>query len=362
MKLPPLCISLAALGLLSCLRAHAQDVQTPSKEAKLKVGIILPLSGESASVGQAIKNGITLAWEKLPAAVQSKLELVYEDDQILPKLSVNAFRKLAAENVGVVINAGSASGNALAPLAEQHQVPTIAIASDPQVVRGRKYIVNLYTTPETEARVAIEEALRRGYRRVARIMAIHDWSFALKKAFDQENRGRIEIVLDEEYPTSVKDFKTFIAKLRSKEPIDAILVLLYSGQNGVLAKQVRQQGIKAPLFAVEMFEDSSEVEASEGALIDQWYVNSDDPDNRFVNLYRGRFPNASLYGASSGHDAMLLIGTAVERSTDLEEINRYLHTVKDFEGASGTFSSSGDNRFTLPSVVKVVTKDGFKKL
>jgi len=41
---------------------------------------------------------------------------------------------------------------------------------------------------------------------------------------------------------------------------------------------------------------------------------------------------------------------------------QFLHTVKDFNGALGTYSASGDNRFTLPAAIKVITADGFKKI
>ena len=47
---------------------------------------------------------------------------------------------------------------------------------------------------------------------------------------------------------------------------------------------------------------------------------------------------------------------------DTEEINRFLHTVKDFTGVMGTYSATEKNNFTLPAAVKVVTRDGFKKL
>ena len=97
-------------------------------------------------------------------------------------------------------------------------------------------------------------------------------------------------------------------------------------------------------------------------MVGAWYVNADDPGKEFINEYKETYPEASFWIAPNAHDAILLLGTAIERSANPEEINEYLHTVKNFNGALGTFSATGDNRFTLPAAVKVVTKDGFEKI
>jgi ABC-type branched-subunit amino acid transport system substrate-binding protein len=82
-----------------------------------------------------------------------------------------------------------------------------------------------------------------------------------------------------------------------------------------------------------------------------------------LSEYGNKFPNSTPFGAANGHDAILLISDAINKNfKDANSINTYLHKVKDFSGATGTFSSSSDNRFTLPATVKIVTKDGFKKL
>ena len=328
-----------------------------------KVGIILPLSGDGASVGEAIKNGMMLGWERLPQTARDQLSLVFEDDALSPQNAISAFRKLTGkQDISILANAGSASAKALAPLADRAHIPFIAIATDPEVVRNKTHTVNFWVTAEEEARVALEESLRRGYRRIARITTIHDCTNSIKDAFDKANHGQLDIVLDEEYPSSVRDFRTYIAKLRSIQNVDAIFVLLYPGQTGVFAKQVRQQGVALPLFSAEFFEDAAEVKSSAGALVDQWYVNTDDPDQLFLDQFRRRFPNSSLYGASNGHDLIMLLGAAVLQSTNREQINQFLHSVKNFSGVLGTYSASGDNRFTLPAAVKIVTTDGFRKL
>lgn len=335
----------------------------PDKVSTTKVGIILPLSGEAASLGIAIQNGIKLAIDQLNPNTRKRLEFIYEDDGLLAKNSIAAFNKLVAtENIEVLVNASSGTSNVLAPLAQARGIPFIAIATDPKVSAGRDYVFNLWVTPEAEAATAIAEAQKRGYKKIARVVTIQDGALAIKSAFDRENKGQIIIVLDEEFNADVKDFKTYIAKLRQDTKIDAVMVVLLPGQCGVFAKQARQLGIRQDLMGFEMFEDINEVKASGGALVGQWYVNTDDPDSKFLDAYTKQYPEASIWGASAGYDSVLLIARAVEQGFKGSDINQFLATLKDFKGALGTYSATGDNRFSIPAAVKIVTKDGFETL
>lgn len=359
-KLSKLCFITVALSLLLFAAPNASVAE---EGGKLRVGVILPLTGEAASVGEAIRNGIALGLEKISKDARDKLEIVYEDDALVAKNSVSAFNKLnSTGGIDVLVNVSSGTAKALSPLAENKQIPFIAIASDAKVSAGKKYVFNFWVTPEEEIKVTIPEALKRGYNRIARIVSIQDGVLAIKSAFDKLNAGQLQVVLDEEYAGDVKDFRTYLTKVRAHKGIDAIMVVLMPGQCGLFAKQARQLGITQDLFSVEMFEDANEVKVSEGALIGQWYVNNDDPDNVFIDEYKKRYPGASLWGASNAHDVALLLGAAIDRGYKRENFPEFLHTLKDFKGALGVYSASGDNRFTLPAAVKIVTKDGFEKV
>ena len=59
---------------------------------------------------------------------------------------------------------------------------------------------------------------------------------------------------------------------------------------------------------------------------------------------------------------ILLMAAAFRQGEGIAGINKFLHTVKDFSGAMGTYSASGKNAFTLPAAIKVVTESGFEEL
>ena len=349
-------------GSLSSARADT-DSKSP-----IVVGVSLPLTGPAAIVGIPIQKGMMLALEELPQPIRQRITVVYEDDVNQPKTAVAAFQKLTRLNKAqVFVNAASNTAKAISPLADAQKIPFIAIASDYAVVQGRTHAVNLWVTPEEETKLLFPEAIKRGYRKIARVSSLHDANLSYKPPFDNMNAASgspIAIVGDEDFALDTSDFKPFINKLKTKGQLDAIYVNLFVGQVGVFARQVRELGITAPLFGCEMFEDPDAVKASNGALLDQWYVQGDDGSTEFIKRFSARFPEQqTVFGSANGYDSIGLIGAALASGADSSEsINAFLKQVKDHSGALGVYSSTADNRFTLPAVLKVVTADGFKKL
>lgn len=327
----------------------------------LRVGVIAPLSGDAASWGTSFRAAMELAHESLDEFSRRSLVLAFEDDQMQPKNTITAFHKLlAAQDMDVVVNLSSGTANALAPLTEQRRVPLIAVASDPKIVEGRRYAFNFWVTPEAEARALLNECQRRGYKRIARISAVHNGAEAANRAFDDANQGRIKLIYDEEILLEARDFRAAISKLRSLEGLDAIIPVLFPGQLSAFAVQARRAGITAPFFGWEFFEDSNEIRAAKGALDGAWYVNGADGSDAFTKSFRDRHPELSLFAAANGHDLVYLLVAAVKEGTPTgERVRQFLAELRDFKGVLGTYSATGDGRFSLPAAIKEVRGETF---
>lgn len=339
------------------------EVSAEHKTRSIKIGAILPLTGDAASWGEAIQNGIELAWAKLPEDRRAEVEVLYEDDQRNPRLAVAAFRKLVElDHVVAVIGVTAQPGMAIAPLAEQYRVPFISIAVPKQISAGKKFTVMLYAKAERMAEAMATEAVGRGYRNIARVSSIHDGRFAMREAFDAAAAGRIKASIDEEYSIEIKDFRPFLSKIKRRKDIDAIYLNLVLGQAGLAAKQARELGLPQPLFESEMFEDQSEVDLSQGALVGQWFVNQADAPDTFAREYFTRFPKSKIFNASNGYDAFMLIVSAASDTSDPVMINSHIHDPKGYEGVMGRYTLGTDNRFDMPVAVKEVLPHGFRTL
>jgi branched-chain amino acid transport system substrate-binding protein len=331
-----------------------------------KVGVILPLTGPNASLGNYIKGGIELAHEHQPEADRKTVELLFEDDSWQPSKAVSAFRKLSDQGINAILVAGSSIGNTLAPIAEQKKIPLIAIgASDSKIAKGRSYAFLHWVSPEMESQVMVAEMKRRGYKNIAIIGSQQDGIIALMNGVKAELAKASmsdRVVLEELFLPTETDFKTYLAKARNLK-VDGVVVCLLPGGLSSFAKQVKQQELKADLMGIEFFEDENEVKAAEGALLGQWYVNADSSSPKFEKDYATKFGYHPGWAAANAYDSLqLLIQGFKAQGASGDAIAKYLGQIKDYSGATGTYSATGDGRFTLPAAVKVVTQDGFEKL
>ena len=115
--------------------------QPASSKEPIKIGVIAPLSGEVASLGENAKNGATLAYDELSENVRQKIQLIFEDDGFQPKNTVSAFNKLVdIDGADVIICFASGPCSSISPLADKKQIPLIAVASA-SVQKDREFLI-----------------------------------------------------------------------------------------------------------------------------------------------------------------------------------------------------------------------------
>ncbi len=320
----------------------------------------IPLSGNASYYGEEARKAAELALEELP---EKNVSLIIEDDQLNPTKSIANYKKYPEAKA--LISFSSSTANVLAPLAEQEQKIQLAIASDPKVIKDRKFSFLHWVIAKEEVRALREEIIRRGYHRIAVIHTEHEGSNAIVDAVNndfKENNLESKLILQESYLPDNFDFKNFIIKAKQKNA-DSVIVVLFPGGLSNFTKQARQLKLDVPFAGVETFEDESEVKAAQGTLLNQWYVNSDVPSDNFINSFKKKYNSYPSAYTANIYDSIKLLSQAVTLyGTDTSKIAHFLATLKDYQGACGQYSTTGDNRFTLKATIKVVTKDGFPKL
>ena len=333
-------------------RAQADDTY--------RIGVIIPLSGPAAAVGQAISNGLALAGEEIKRRKEAPLEIYFEDDAASGMKSVSAYRKLRDEHrINLAVGAFSSNGHSLVPLAEKDGVTFITIAADPSIVAGRQRAFELWSPLDAAAARAVQEVKLRQLSPLALVNTVHQGNIAFKEAFLAAAEAAVQISSVQEIMPDERDFSSYMIKIRSSGA-RAVANFLHPAQAGVFARQARESGLRLPQFSLFNFEDRSVVETSGGALIGQWYVGLRQTPS-FVKTYRARFPAASVFAAANGHDAALLAAEARKQGVKPADFPAWLHRLHRFSGALGVYSARADNCFDIESVVKTVTTDGFEE-
>mgnify|MGYP003385516593 CR=1 FL=1 len=334
-------------------RPHAEST------GSIKIGLILPLTGDLAFIGEAGRDAANLALAEVNAdpSLKHTYTLVIEDDAFNPAKTAGAINKLiSVDHVNAVISVGSGGGNVVAPIAEENKLPHIGLASDAVVAKGDYNFTN-WTRPQEEVDLMLTELKRRNLTKVA-VLGVKQSGF---QAIDQDFGAKaaaagVTVVNDQEFASGTTDFKTMLGQAQATHP-DVYLLNAFSPELEILGKQAKDLGITTPMTSIESFGLSNNPKIFEG----QWFIDSAVTIGGFGDKFRAAYDKAPGPTAGNIYDAIHLMVNAVEAtgkdSPTGAEIVAQLGKVNNYSGAFGPLTVTPDGQFVSQPSVKVI-KDG----
>lgn len=325
---------------------------------EIKIGAILPLTGEGAKYGQSAKRGIELAIKEINSSggIHGKnISVVFEDSLMDPKQGVSAIRKMIGVNkVPVIIGAMASSVTlAVAPIAEKNKVVLLSpVSSTPALTEAGDYIFrNTYSDTYEGSRMGSYVYRQLNYKRVGMLHVNNDYGVGLTRTFREVFTGLGGIITAEEaYDSDSSDFKSQLHKIKESDP-NAIYLVGYTEMGQVL-KQVKELGIVASFMSCIMFEDPKILEiagaAAEGVIYAYpAYDTGSDQENvsTFVKSFKAQYDLLPDIYAASSYDAATILASAMRRGgISAEQIRDALYSIRDFPGVTGktTFDEKGD--------------------
>ncbi len=243
---------LALCGLVVSLAASGCKKQPGTATSKVIIGEYESLSGTEAAFGQSTHEGVMLAVDDINAkggVLGKQIEVKCEDDASNQDQAVAVVKKLINVDGVVAVLGEVASSNSRAGggVCQNAKIPMITPSStNPEVTKGKDYVFRVCFTDDYQAKIDAEEAARRGYKRVAIFTAIDsNYSSGLSQFFKPDFTG--QVVADENYRSSDRDFKPQLARIKSANP-DAVYLPGYYTQIGLIVRQARELGLNVPFF------------------------------------------------------------------------------------------------------------------
>ena len=256
-------IFIALIFLLSC---------SQSKKEEIKIGAILPLTGDMAQYGESLKKGMDLAIEninKQGGINNLLLKVIYEDGQGISKTSVNAFNKIiSAEKVPLVIGCMfSAPTLSITPIAEKEKIVLLSpTASSIELTSSGDYIFRIYPSDTYDGFFLANYTyhnlnIRKVsiiYERVSSITAVSE---IFKYNF--ENYGG-EIVSFEGYNSETNNFRSILKKISDDNPE----LIFFPGNLNNMVKiliQSKELNINKKFLTISTFYDNKVLELAGNA-------------------------------------------------------------------------------------------------
>jgi branched-chain amino acid transport system substrate-binding protein len=312
-------IAVAALALMSSAAA-AQDT--------VKVGLILPMTGQQASTGKQIDAAVKLYQAQHGTTVAGKkIEVILKDDTSVPDIT----KRLATElvtNDKVAFLAGfgiTPSAMSTAPVATQAKVPEIVMAAGTSsITEASPFIARTSFTLAQSSVPMAEWAFKNGIKKVVTLVSDYGPGIDAEKSFsDKFKADGGTIVENLRIPMRSPDFAPVLQKVADTKP-DALFVFVPSGAGAQFVKQFVERGLDksgVKLIATGDVTDDDQLNGMGDAVVGvinahNYSANHNSALNKkFVDEFKkangGMRPNFMAVG---GYDGMHLIYEALKKT------------------------------------------------
>ncbi len=386
----------------------------------MRIGVVLPLSGNRALVGQRVLQGIQLAINQLATRDKTRLEMVIKDSG-LGREVVQVVEELAQDPnvIGIIGPVLSGEVEDVIPILEKYQLPVFTpTASTPGLAGKSPYIFRNSLTKEMQARFLARHAINdlNLYRFVV-IYPTEAYGETMRQVFEEEVRSAGgHIAESTSYDRKQTDFRKQIQQIggiaddrlkariqrhikRGTQPpplndkgnksrplvegglyaddkvealkvalelnYDAIFIPGYYDKVRLIVPQLAFYNIEEILLMGGNGWNSRElVESARNFLktvlfVDGFYANSENERTvKFVDMFLSTFgQNPTIHSAQSYDAANIFVKLIGEGAFNRLDVLNGLRSLKDFPGVSGDTT-------ILPSgdsnktLVKLTVKEG----
>jgi len=227
----------------------------------VKVGILAPISGNFAALGQEGVTGMKMYLDQIHSmAGDTKIEIIIEDTQGKPDVGVTKARKLVERDGVQVLTGIVSSGVALAvnALSHQQKVPivfSIDAGADELTMPGEfanPYAVRTSQSGRTPGAVAADWAYKKGWRKIAAIASDYAGGVNSVHGFTQ-NFCRLggKVVQAQFPPLGTPDYGPYLTNL--DRSVDAV-VAFTPGAGGLrLGRSYADMGLKGKIPLVDIY-------------------------------------------------------------------------------------------------------------
>jgi branched-chain amino acid transport system substrate-binding protein len=343
----------------------------PCGAAPVKIGIFLPLSGQSSAHGLSILQGIKVAHTLQPTVLNRTVELITVDTMSDRMNAASAVERLIKkDHVRAVIGEATTTGTlAGAAIADWAKIPMISpVTTSPSVTRNRTYAFRSCFTDTLQGEAAADYAYETLSARRAAVMLdiAQEYSIALANAFEQTFMNRGGSIVSHTYcQTGDKDFTTQLQAVMAAKP-DVLYIPNFFQEIIKTCRQAKNLGLNISMLSGHAVQTEELLEQGAGDVDGLIFTGHFDISlaatamaTQFLNRFSAVTGKKADVHAVLGADSYLVLIDAIERAKSLRgyKIRHALAHTSGFQGISGTISIENDGN-AKKNIVFMQVKDG----
>lgn len=343
---------LLAIGLILLVVVgwSFSDFFQDDDEKKLKIGVMLPLSGDFSYWGESQRRGIALAMEN---GLAGNLEFIFQDTQCTTNQGVNAAQLLRnTEDIKVFLVACDNEVKAIAPsLDPQTNLIFISGLSGQELYDSPTPIINLSYTLENEGSTAASFIFKKLNKKTLGILVGNNsFGTILGDVIEREFAtlgGNItakeRIAINEADPTAIA------VKVFATNP-EAIFIHNDINPTAIILKRLREYGYQGEIVTYYTNHDPAMIKVAGEAVEDvyfTWPSNEDARTQMYRDLtlqYREKYTSEPSPTTFFVYDGVRLLNAAQATcSGNTQCIEDFFYQQTDFDGVLGrvTYKAEG---------------------
>lgn len=333
------------------------------KEVKpLKIGAIIPLTGNVAVFGKWIQNGLELgltSFESENPEQKGKVTLIIEDSKNEAKDGISAFNKLiTTDNIDIAISAMSKVAVPLIPLTEANHLPHfMQDVTYPNITSKGNLLFRHFIQSDREATLLSNYAVNTlKAKNVAIIYVNDDAGIGAKDAFSKIFSASGKVLTEQSFEAKETDFKTLVDKVIGMKP--ECIFLFGNGPSWAnCLKNLHQQNYQGNVLTnTAMYIPSFRKIAGDESLNNVVFTfpvidTASASGKKFVSLYQNKFKEFPSIESAYAYDIITLICNATKAEGEQSLFDK-LNTIKSFDGAFGATEIINRDCITKVGVAK----------
>lgn len=333
--------------------------QSAANTKPIKIGQLIPMTGEAAESGLYQKQGAELAVEQINKAggVNGRqLQLVQEDDKTTNPGAVAALQKLLEDKEipAIVASIRSTQVQAMLPTINEAKLPVMIGGTNYGLTHsGSQWVFRFRPHDGMSAKVIVKFVVEE--LKMKKIAVVH-----ATDAFGNGGRDMVQAALKERnmepvlvqgYNNGEKDFTAVISAIKKSGADTLITYMTFSTDLGILAKQIKQQGLNLTWIGSPSITAVDGRKLAGDALfgtygVTDFHAEGSAKSKEFAAAYKAKYnADPDLYAVWT-YDAVLVTAEAMKKSPDLkpESLRKAILGIKGFQGGEGeyNFDENGD--------------------
>lgn len=374
MKLIHCWLGLLAVGILAFVggcKVTEPPPPTPALPPPVKIGAILPLSGEFKNYGKELLFGINLKIKEineLGGIDGRKLKLTVIDNESKANRTAAAMRKMAEQQIFIVIGAYSTSATlSLKADAEKHKITVLAPTATNDVVTERnQYMFRTCFSDSYQGKVLGHYAVKHRKLGKVGVMLNMDEDGIYSRDLGKATCDAIvaeggKIVGKEGYNRNQTTYVTQIKKIIDAGA-DSIFIPSYQEEAAIMIKEARDLGFRGEIFGGDGWDEPSLFEKiaplpGKCFFSTMFAVSYDSPQTRrFISSVREIYRREPTLCEAQGFDTVGVIAVAVKNSVFDSDIRKALYEIKNYHGVTGDITIGKDRNAIKTVFIKEIVK------